>query len=58
MELIVFAMLGAFVSGVFVAGLLSKSGKTNNRPTKPSDQLNLPLSQNAEKPSEMAAANR
>ena len=57
MELMVFAMLGAFVSGVFVAGLLSKSGKTNNRTMNP-DQLNLPLSQNAEKPSEMAAADR
>ena len=54
----VFAMLGAFVSGVFVAGLLSKSGKTNNQPTKPSDQLNLPLSQDPEKSREMASAHR
>jgi hypothetical protein len=57
MEVAVFAMLCAFVSGVFVAGLLSKNQKTNKQNTKSPDQLSLPMQDSStEKPREIAAA--
>jgi len=56
--LAVFAMLGAFVSGVFVIGLLSKSKKTSKYSPPSPDQLSLPMQENTEKPGEMASAHR
>ena len=56
MEVAVFAILCAFISGVFVVGLLSKNQKTNKRTTKSPDQLSLPMQDSStEKPRGMAA---
>jgi len=56
--LAVFAMLAAFVSGVFVIGLLSNSRKASKYSRIPPDQLSLPMQGNAEKRGEMASAHR